>query len=86
MSDSRKLCITLPDKLYNEVERYRKSVKARSRSAAVAELLKYAINLPPYFKDFDWEKAEREADIAIKKGDVKTFDSVGKLMKHLDSL
>ena len=86
MSDSRRLCITLPDKLFSEVERFRKSVKARSSSAAVVELLKYAISLPPYFKDFDWEKAEEDADMAIKKGDVKTFDSLKKLMNHLNTL
>ncbi len=86
MSDSRRLCITLPDKLFAEVERFRKSAKARSRSAAVVELLKYAMNLPPYFKDFDWMKAEKEADIAIRKGETKTFDSLDKLMKHLTNL
>lgn len=86
MPESRKLCITLPDKLFAEVERFRKSVKARSRSAAVVELIKYAISLPPYFKDFDWEKMEEEADMAIKKGEVKTFDSLEKLIKHLDAL
>lgn len=86
MSDSRRLCITLPDKLFSEVERFKKSVKARSRSAAVVELLKYAINLPPYFKDFDWKRAEEEADMAIKKGETKTFGSLEKLIKHLDTL
>jgi hypothetical protein len=39
--------------------------------------------LPPYFKDFNWEKAEAEADKEVAAGKVKSFNSVEDLIADL---
>jgi hypothetical protein len=41
------------------------------------------LTLPPYFKDFDWEKAEKEADAEIKAGKVKSFCSIDDFLVDL---
>jgi hypothetical protein len=44
---------------------------------------KYALSFPPYFKNYDWDKAEKEADNDIKKGRVKSFSSVDEFLADL---
>jgi hypothetical protein len=73
---SRVLTITLTDDVFEEIERYKKSAKKTNTEEAVSELIKYALTLPPYFKEFDWEKAEAEADKDIASEKIKSFDSV----------
>ncbi len=59
---------------------HRKNFKAET----VRELLDYALRLAPYYKDWDWEKAEAEADEAIKKGElVGPFDNIEDALKSL---
>jgi hypothetical protein len=72
----REITITLADDIFDEIEKYRKSARKTNTEEAVAELIKYALTLPPYFMDFDWPKAEAEADIEIASGKTKSFDSV----------
>jgi hypothetical protein len=73
---THELTINLSDEILEEIERYKKVRHKKSTDDAVAELIKYALALPPYFKDFDWEKAEAEADKEIAAGKIKSFNSV----------
>ncbi|MBI3398408.1 MAG: hypothetical protein HY026_04145 [Deltaproteobacteria bacterium] len=41
------------------------------------------LHLTPYFKGYDWSKAEVEADEAIAKGKVKSFNSAQELLADL---
>ncbi|MBI5892310.1 MAG: hypothetical protein HZB79_01440 [Deltaproteobacteria bacterium] len=80
---TQKLTINLPNDLVKEIEHYKDASDEPSRSKAIIDLLKYALTLPPYFKGYDWEKAEAEADKAIAKGNVKSFDSVKEFLRDL---
>jgi hypothetical protein len=46
-------------------------------------LVKYALTIPPYFRSFDWTKAEAEADNQIAAGKTKSFDTVEDLIADL---
>jgi len=70
------LTINLSDEIIKEIERYKKVTHKKSTDDAVAELIRYALTLPPYFKDFDWKEAETEADEDIAAGKIKSFNSV----------
>jgi len=72
----REITITLADDIIEEIEKYRKCARKTNTEEAVTELIKYALTLPPYFKEFDWEKAEAEANKEIAAGKIKSFDSV----------
>jgi predicted CopG family antitoxin len=73
---THELTINLSDEIFEEIKRYKKVRHKKSTDDAVAELIKYALTLPPYFKDFDWGKAEAEADKEISTGKIKSFNSV----------
>jgi predicted CopG family antitoxin len=73
---TKELTITLSDDIFKEVEKYKKSAQKKSTEDAVAELIRYALILPPYFRDFNWTKAEAEADKEIASGKTKSFDTV----------
>lgn len=84
MTTKAKLIIQVPKNLLDRVDDYRFAHRKHSRAEAVRELLDYALTLPPYFKGWDWEKAEAEADEAIKKGDfVGPFDNIKDALKSL---
>ena len=72
----RELTIKIPDDVFDEIERYRKSANKLNTEEAVTELIKYALSLPPYFREFNWEKAEAEADKEIAARKTKSFDSI----------
>ena len=72
----RELTIKIPDDIFDEIERYRKSANKPNTEEAVAELIEYALSLSPYFREFNWEKAEAEADKEIAAGQTKSFDSI----------
>jgi hypothetical protein len=72
----RELTIKIPEDVFDEIERYRKSANKPNTEEAVAELIKYALSLPPYFREFDWEKAEAEADKEITARKTRSFDSI----------
>ena len=80
---TKELTITLSDSTLEEIERYKKFSHKKSTEDAVAELIKYALTLPPYFKDFNWEKAEAEADKEVAAGKVKSFNSVEDFISDL---
>jgi len=79
----RALTVSLSDDILEEIESYKKSTNKPSTEAALAELIKYALTLPLYFKDFDWKKAEVEADKEIAAGKIKSFDTVEDLISDL---
>jgi hypothetical protein len=72
----RKLTIKITEDLFDEIEEYMKYTNKLNTEDAVAELIKYALSLPPYFREFNWEKAEAEADKEIASGQTKSFDSI----------
>lgn len=80
---TQELTIILSDKVINEVKRYKKLLHKKSTSAAVAELVEYALTLPPYFKGFDWKKAEAKADKEIASGKTKAFKSAEDFISDL---
>lgn len=80
---TQKLLLNIPDTLVEQIDHYKDIAKEPSRSKTIIDLLKYALTLPPCFKDFDWQKAEAEADEAIKKGKMKSFDDTKALLADL---
>ncbi len=80
---TQELTITLSDKVLDEVKRYKKLLHKKSTGDAVAELIEYALTLPPYFKGFDWKKAEAEADDEIASGKTKLFKSTEDFLSDL---
>lgn len=82
---AKKLTIEIPDDLLHEIDLYCKTSRKESASEAVVDLLKSALTLPEYFRNFDWEKAEKEADELAASGKVKTANSVEELVKDLES-
>lgn len=80
---TQELTITLSDKVLDEVKKYKKLLHKKSTGDAVAELIKYALTLPPYFKNFDWKKAEAEADEEIASGKTKSFRSAEDFLSNL---
>lgn len=83
MHSTHKLTINLSDELLAEVDDFKQSAHKPSRAAAIAELIKYALTLPPYFKEFNWKKSEKAADEDIKSGHLKSFDSVDDFLADL---
>jgi len=81
----KKLTVELPEDLLREIDNYREETHKDSTSAAVVELLKSALVLPDYFRNFDWEAAEKEADESIKTGELKSFDIVDDFIADLKS-
>ncbi len=73
---THEVTINLSDEILEEIERYKNVRHKKSIDDAVAELIKYALTFPPYFKDFDWEKAEAEADKEIAAGKTNSFETV----------
>mgnify|MGYP001567477667 FL=1 len=80
---TQELTITLSDKVLDEVKKYKKLLHKKSTGDAVAELIKYALTLPPYFKNFDWKKTEAEADEEIASGKTKSFISAEDFLSDL---
>lgn len=80
---TQKLTINLSNDLVKEIEHYKEIAAEPSRAQAIIDLLKHALTLPPYFKGYDWKKAEAEADKAVKEGCVKSFKSVKELLVDL---
>jgi len=79
----RELTIKIADDVFDEIERYRKSANKPNTEEAIAELIKYALSFPPYFREFNWEKAEAEADKEIASGKITSFNSVEDFIANL---
>ena len=74
MPGTHKGAINLSDDLLDEIDKFKENTHKPSR--AVAELIKYALTLPPYFKKFNWKQAEKEAGEDIRTGRINSFDSI----------
>lgn len=87
MGKKHSLTIDLPDelleKILEKIEEYKKQANLPDNSSAIKELLEHALFLPKYFRDFDWRKAEDEADEDIRQGNVKSFSTVEDFLKEL---
>ncbi|MEW6619121.1 MAG: ribbon-helix-helix domain-containing protein [bacterium] len=80
------LTIQIPDDLLVRVDEYCETHHKPSRDEAVKEILDDVLTLPPYFDNWDWEKAEAEADEDIKAGRLTgPFDNPEDLIKSLRS-
>jgi len=80
---SRKISMEIPDDIFTEIDNFKKRVNITDDNVAICELIKYVLTLPPYFKNFDWEKAESEADADIEAGRVKSFTSLDDFLADL---
>ncbi len=76
MPGTHKLTINLSDDLLDEIDKFKENTHKPSRAVAVAELIKYALTLPPYFRQFNWKQAEKEADEDIRTDCINSFDSI----------
>ncbi|MCX5813689.1 MAG: hypothetical protein NT178_14255 [Proteobacteria bacterium] len=83
MKTSHKITMDIPDEIFAGISDFKKKSKITDDAAAVFELIKYALSFPLYFKNYDWDKAEKEADNDIKKGRVKSFSSVDEFLADL---
>jgi hypothetical protein len=81
--ETRELTITLSDTVLEEIKRYKKLSHKKTTAGVVKELIKYALTLPPYFKNFDWKKAEAKADKEVLAGKIKSFSSIEDFLSDL---
>ena len=83
MKTDRTITLEIPEDMAVDLANFKRRSNITDTRAAVFELLKYALTLPPYFRNFDWEKAEAEADADIAAGRVACFNSVEDLLADL---
>lgn len=83
MKASHQVTLKIPDEIFNKITEYRKKSNLPDDESTIFELIKYALSLPSYFTDFDWEKAEKEADNDIASGKVKSFSSAEEFLSDL---
>lgn len=83
MKAGQTVTLDIPGDVLKEIRKFKKSAHIRDDKSAVFELLKYALSLPAYFRDFDWAKAEKEADADIKAGRVRKFSTADDLLSDL---
>lgn len=81
----KKVVIELPNSVFNEVMRFKEELHLKDEQSAIYRLIRYALSLPPYFRDFNWENAEAEADSDIASGRVKEFSSADELLADLNA-
>ncbi len=83
MDKKHPITLELPEELFEQLQEYKKTTDLPDDESVVIELLRHALCLPPYFKEFDWSKAERQADDDIKEGRTKSFSSAEDLVNDL---
>ena len=69
------LKVSLSDDIVGQIEKHREFNQKGSIEEVAADLIGYALRLPRYFLNFDWKKAEDEADHEISSGKTEFFDS-----------
>lgn len=80
---SRKIVLDIPDEIIEGIDAFKDRTNLPDEETAIFKLLKYALSMPPYFKDFDWELAEKEADEDILEDRMKAFSSADELLTDL---
>jgi hypothetical protein len=83
MKTGHKITLELPDEVLTELADFKKRANITDTKTAVFTLIRYALSLPQYFKNFDWEAAEKEADAEIASGKVKSFNTVDDFLADL---
>ena len=85
MGSTHKITLEIPDKIYAGIIAFSKKNHISDSGTAATELIKYALSLPPYFKYFDWDRAEEEADADYDHScpDSNSFISMLKHSGHL---
>lgn len=83
MKTNQTVTLEIPAGIFKEIRRFKKNARIRDDESAVFELVKYALSLPQYFRDFNWNKAEKEADADIKAGRVRKLSAVDDLLSDL---
>ena len=78
------LKINLSDEMMEEIGKYKESIHKQSMEETVVELINYALRLPRYFLNFDWKRAELEADGEISSGKTKSFETVEDFIADLE--
>ncbi len=81
----KKVVIELPNNVFNEVIRFKEELHLKDEQSAIYKLIRYALSLPPYFRSFNWENAETEADSDIASGRIKEFSSADELLADLNA-
>ncbi|MDI6890142.1 MAG: hypothetical protein QMC83_04275 [Thermodesulfovibrionales bacterium] len=81
----KKVVLEIPDSMFDEIIKFKEESHLPDEQSAICELIRYALTLPPYFRDFDWEKAETEADSDIASGRVEEFSSVDEFLSDLNA-
>lgn len=77
------LKISLSDDMLSEIYKHKQLRQKQTVEDAVVDLIDYALKFPHYFTNFDWEKAEDEADHEIFSDKTKSFDTVEDLITDL---
>lgn len=85
MEATHKITLDIPDEIFTEISEFKKRANITDDQTAVFELLRYALSFPEYFRNYDWERAEKEADEEIASGRVKTFSSADELLSELNA-
>jgi|LSQX01.2.fsa_nt_gb RNA polymerase-interacting CarD/CdnL/TRCF family regulator len=85
MTEKHKMTLEIPDNIYAGILAFSRNNNIKDSGEAVMELVKHALNLPPYFKNFDWERAEQEADDEISSGTLMEFSDVDSFLNELNS-
>ena len=70
--------------MLEEIKRYKNITHKQNIEDAVRELINYALNLPLYFRKYNWERAEDEADKEIDSNKTKSFDTVENFIYDLE--
>lgn len=81
----KKVVLELPDSMFDRVMKFKEESHLPDEQSAIYELIRYALTFPSYFRDFDWENAETEADFDIASGRVKEFSLVEELIADLNA-
>lgn len=82
-----KLNIEIPDNLKKKLTEHISLNNGKSIETTVINLLEYALSpYPAYFRNYDWNIAEKEADKDIKDNQLKSSNSVKDLQNDLRKL
>ena len=83
MQTDHKITIDIPDEIFAGIVDFKKKAHLTDNNSAIFELIKYALSFSPYFKNFNWEKAEKAAANEIKSSRVEHFFSVDDFLSDL---
>ncbi|MBF0377878.1 MAG: hypothetical protein HQK72_10395 [Desulfamplus sp.] len=74
------LQIKLPNNILEKIEKLRNK---KSVEDTIIDLINYALKMPQYFMEFDWNESEYEADKEISAGLTKSFNNVEDFIAEL---